>query len=50
VPGTLERTLTPGAETSGPSRVSPPTTTGPRLEKLAMVSLELVAPTVNVDE
>ena len=39
--------LTPGAETSGLSRLLPSIVTGPRLVKLAMASLLSVAPTVN---
>ena len=45
--GTLDRTLTPGAETSGFSRLLPSIVTGPRLEKPAIVSVLSVAPTEN---
>jgi hypothetical protein len=43
----LERTLTPGAEMSGLSRLLPSTVTGPRLLKPAMLSILFVAPTPN---
>ncbi len=46
-PRWLERTLNPGALTSGLSRPEPSTVTGPRLLKLAMVSLLVVAPMEN---
>ena len=43
----LERMLSPGAEMSGLRRPLPSTMTGPRLEKLEIVSLEVVEPTEN---
>jgi hypothetical protein len=41
------RTLKPGATTSGLRRFDPSTVTGPRLEKLAMTSVFVVAPIEN---
>src|SRR5574341_1563905 len=46
-PGKLELTPTPGADTSGFRRLLLSTVTGPRLLKLAMLSLLVVAPTAN---
>jgi hypothetical protein len=46
VPGMQERTLTPGPEMFGLRRLLPSIVTGPRLLKLAMVSVLEVAPTL----
>ena len=45
--GLLERTLEPGAETSGFNRLLPSTVTGPRLLNDEIVSDEVVEPTEN---
>ena len=46
-PSHAERTLCPGATTSGLRRLLESTVTGPRPLKVAIVSVESVAPTLN---